>query len=363
MADRLISVDEFTSKRSHSKTGAVVKAFSAPPSWTADTRSPRFVMSSDTEDRDRDIVRQEGLDLTEFQRNPQALLFHSSRAFPIGKWSDVSKSLAGSVKTTEGTLNFLPEGADPDADRAARHVAFGTLRTVSIGFIPKTIRARERDADSFYSGYEILEATLLECSLVPIPSQPDALVKMAADDFVLARQLIEEVLDTYATTPDGLIVPRAEYERAYRSVTAAGAPRRKPKAVQPYDPDGDGDNDAQEALDLIEKAASHLAGAKNALSGSNDDHSEGDVPDADDDTGLPEGEPEPGGDTEWDRGRAATFLKMLKALFKPSPNKARTVEAPVAQAPVKASAEDIEAAMAAARAAVHRAEVTAARAD
>jgi len=250
MTDRLISVDEFTSKRSHSKTGGR-EGVQRTCVVDADTRSSRFVMSSDTEDRDRDIVRQEGLDLTEFQRNRRRCCFIRRAPSRSGNGRPVEKS--GSSCQNDGSkLNFLPEGADPDADRAARHVAFGTLRTVSIGFIPKTIRARERDADSFYSGYEISKRHCSNAARAD-PSQPDALVKMAADDFVLARQLIEEVLDTYAKTPDGLIVPRLEYERAYRSVTAAAAPRWKHKASSLMT-DGDGDNDAQEALDLIEKA-------------------------------------------------------------------------------------------------------------
>ena len=84
------SVDEFMSKRQATvgkTTGgqeAVFKGFVAPASYDPAKRAADFVMSSETVDRMGDIVRQEGLDLTRFLANPQGLLFHSSRTFPIG---------------------------------------------------------------------------------------------------------------------------------------------------------------------------------------------------------------------------------------------------------------------------------------
>lgn len=249
MPEKQVSVDEFLSKRSGATRGdTLLKVFKAPPSWSNDTRSARFTMSSDAPDRDKDIVHQDGLDTSTFMKNPQALLFHQSRGFPIGAWSNIGKGKAGAAKTTEGDLTFLPEGADPDADRAAKHVQFGTLRTVSIGFIPKSIRARERDPDCYYSGYDILEAELIECSLVPVPAQPDALVKSANGDMALARELVEEILDTYAKTPDGLLVPRAEYERAYKIVSS-----KAPKTV-----DMTVTVDAKDAIRDIEEAKTAL---------------------------------------------------------------------------------------------------------
>src|SRR3546814_8731244 len=50
---------------------AMVKGFKAPPSWNKDTRSARFIMSSESVDRYRDIVIQSGMDTAAFEKNPQ----------------------------------------------------------------------------------------------------------------------------------------------------------------------------------------------------------------------------------------------------------------------------------------------------
>lgn len=215
---RKASADEVQAKRKDhvrdSDRGLVmVKGFKSPPSWNKEARSAKFVMTSESIDRYQDIVVQAGLNIERFMENPQGLLFHNSRSWPCGLWSDVTKVLGGRPKRTEGVLNFLPEGTDEDADRAARHVAVGSIRTVSIGFKPNwdDIDYILDDDDDWTGGFRYNSSELLECSLVPIPAQPDALVKSAGGDMVLARSLIEEILDTYAKTPEGLLIPMDEY--------------------------------------------------------------------------------------------------------------------------------------------------------
>lgn len=219
MKTKRISKDEVISKRQgHIREGSrgpmMTKAFKSPPSWNPEKKSARFVMSSESIDRYRDSVVQAGLDITRFNENPQALLFHNSRSWPIGNWSDVQKLLNGRPKRTEGTLAFVPDGVDEDADRAARHVAVGTLRTVSIGFIPNwdEVEMILDDEEQWTGGFRYPESELIECSLVPVPAQPDALVKDAGGDWTLAKEIIEDILDNWAKTPEGLLMPRAEYE-------------------------------------------------------------------------------------------------------------------------------------------------------
>ena len=213
---------------------------STPATWNDETRSARFVMSTEQADRDKDIIRQAGLDLTEFLKNPVALFMHRSYHFPIGSWHNVSKAME-QVPRTEGDLVFTAEEVDPEADRAARHVRAGTLRAVSIGFRPKTLRARERDADEWWSGYEIIEAELYECSLVTVPANPAALAKSVRGDEELrfARDTIEEVLDRYGRDPaTRAVVSRQDFEKAYQIL-----PKRAPKGSTK------GDDEAWKACD------------------------------------------------------------------------------------------------------------------
>lgn len=212
------SADEVRAKRSQhvAERGAVavmVKGFKSPRSWNPEDRSANFVMSSESIDRYGDIIVQSGLDTDRFMENPIGLLFHNSRSWPCGNWSDVTKVLSGRPKRTEGKLTFLPEGTDEDADRAARHVAAGVLRTTSIGFAPdwEEVEFILDDDEDWTGGFRFNKSELLECSVVPIPAQPDALVKDAGGDHRLALDLVEYVLDNYAMTPEGLLLPMDEY--------------------------------------------------------------------------------------------------------------------------------------------------------
>ena len=213
-----VSADEAQTKRkaqTKSVAGglAVVKGLTSPRSWDDEKRSAKFTMTTEQVDRYGDIVGQAGMDITNFAANPQGLLFHNSRSWPVGQWSDITKVLSGRPKRTEGVLNFLPLGVDVDCDRAANHVKHGTIKTVSIGFIPDWDDVDAvLDENKDWIGFRFNKSELIECSLVPVPANPGALVKDARGDDVLARNLVEEVLDTWTRTPEGLLVPLKEYE-------------------------------------------------------------------------------------------------------------------------------------------------------
>ncbi|MBC7168321.1 HK97 family phage prohead protease [Phenylobacterium sp.] len=222
----MISIDEFLNDRKdYVKSGDVlVKAAKAPASWNEEARTARFVMSTEQEDRDRDIIMQAGLETDGFMKNPVAPFTHRSWDFPIGSWSNVEKMLSGRPKRTEGDLTVLPEGTDANADRVARHIAAGSIRACSIGFIPKAVERREVPEDKrdsyFYPGYIIHESELVECSPCLIPANPGAMAKAGADGDVIAREILEEVLDTWAKHPEtGLLIPRAEFEAAWKEAT------------------------------------------------------------------------------------------------------------------------------------------------
>lgn len=224
MADDLVSIDEFlNSRKGFVKSGDILMkaARQSPSSWNAESRTVRFVMSAEIEDRDKDIVHQAGLKLDEFLKNPIAFWAHMSRDFPVGKWSDLTQQLAGRPKRTEGVLNVVQEGGEPLADRLAFHLDQGTIRACSIGFIPKLVKRREQaqEADEWkWPGYDILEADLVECSPCGVPANPAALAKAAAAGDVHAREMIEDVLDNWAKHPEtGLLIPRSEFEAAAKA--------------------------------------------------------------------------------------------------------------------------------------------------
>jgi HK97 family phage major capsid protein/HK97 family phage prohead protease len=124
-----------------------------------------FVMSDESVDRMGDVIEQDGWRLDNFRRNPIALFGHSA-GFPIGTWSDVAVE-GGRLK---GRLDLMPAVSDRLREIQAA-VAAGVLRAVSVGFRP--IEAEPLEDKS--GGYRFTQQELVECSLVSVPANPNAL--------------------------------------------------------------------------------------------------------------------------------------------------------------------------------------------
>ena len=210
-----ISIDEYLSKRSLSvNDGIVYRAAKMPKTFDGGTRSAVFVMTDETTDSYGDTVRAKGADLTRFESNPICLLNHRSDLI-LGNWSDVQKK----PKRIEGRATLAAEGTAPHIDMAYGLLEQGILRAASIGFMPTKLERKLDDKGEPTWAYDILEWEMYECSIVAVPSNPAALAKSIKDGNTLARDFLEEVLDTYTKTAAGLIVPRSELEGAHKEAT------------------------------------------------------------------------------------------------------------------------------------------------
>ena len=136
-----------------------------------------FIISKEVVDRDGDILRASGCDLTNYLKNKVFLGFHNSRDFPLGKTEDIWIE-ADSVKAivyfpTVEELSTNPEQASEKAkltDFCYHCYKTGMLNAVSVGFIP--IEWIETD-----NGYDILKWELLEFSAVAVPANQDAIAQ------------------------------------------------------------------------------------------------------------------------------------------------------------------------------------------
>ncbi len=129
-----------------------------------------LVGSTETVDRDGDIVVPSGIDLKNFKRNPVILAGHNYRDPAIGK---------GVATKREGKLVFKvifpPEGDNPMADIYRKLYKGGFMRAGSIGFIPTEWSDTKDKKGAFIRTYS--KSELLEFSLVTVPSNPDAVVQ------------------------------------------------------------------------------------------------------------------------------------------------------------------------------------------
>ena len=152
-----------------------------------------FTISKEVVDRDGDILRASGCDLTNYLKNKVFLGFHNSRDFPLGKtediWIEADRVKAIVYFPTVEELSTNPEQASEKAkltDFCYHCYKTGMLNAVSVGFIP--IEWIETE-----NGFDILKWELLEFSAVAVPANQDAIaeaVKRFGDDF--AKKFITE---------------------------------------------------------------------------------------------------------------------------------------------------------------------------
>lgn len=136
-------------------------------------RKMMFTISTAAVDRDGDTIDPKGWDLTNYMKNPTVLWAHDYSQPPVGK--------AVSLKATETGLHaeveFLPKGTYPFADMIHDMCKDGFLNATSVGFRgQKYDKAKDREYGVDFKGQE-----LLEFSIVPVPSNPEALAQRGVD--------------------------------------------------------------------------------------------------------------------------------------------------------------------------------------
>ena len=133
----------------------------------------RFIMSTDHVDRDGDVITQSGWSLADFRKNPIALFGHSS-ANPIGTWTDVKVE---DGKLT-GLLKMAKAGTSQLVDEVRSLLEQRILRAVSVGFVVDKSEPLEEDGPA-WGPQRFLKQKLLECSVVSVPSNQQALMQRA----------------------------------------------------------------------------------------------------------------------------------------------------------------------------------------
>jgi len=157
-------------------------------------RNYEFTASTSTVDRDGEVIDAKGWDLKNFKKNPVIMYAHDYRSLPIGKAPKVWLT-GGKLKNT---VSFPPEGTYEFADIVERLVDTGYLKTESVGFIPDPDKIIEGDGKKTPKRtYKKQE--LLEISIVPVPSNPDAL-RNAIDNGVITTKEFDAI-----TKPEDII--------------------------------------------------------------------------------------------------------------------------------------------------------------
>jgi HK97 family phage prohead protease len=141
-----------------------------------------IVATNDT-DRHGETINIEGVDISNYKKNPIVLFSHNWHELPIGKATSIEKRDGQIV--AKGV--FAPESANPMAQKVRKMHDSGMIKTVSIGLFVEEFDRDER---------EIKESEMVEFSFVPIPANPEAMV-MAEEKGMEPKELIEDgLIDT-----------------------------------------------------------------------------------------------------------------------------------------------------------------------
>lgn len=133
-------------------------------------RSVEVVASTESLDSYGEIVAQNWR-LDRYKRNPVVLFAHNSRELPVGKAEDVRVEHGSLV----ARFVFATAEANPLAEHVWQSIRQGTLRGVSVGFMPNDVRYEKRDGKDVYV---LDDNELFEISMTPVPANPDGLAKM-----------------------------------------------------------------------------------------------------------------------------------------------------------------------------------------
>lgn len=161
-----------------------------------DSHSPVFeaIASTAALDRDREVLLPRGVMIDNFMKNPVMLHIHDYRQLPVGKVLEIG------VDKKEVSFKF--QFADTDTGRELRYLYDNDfMNAFSVGFYPRAAKmitdedgekvklpvADDTEETVDLSKYEtrpravIHKWELLEISPVPVPSNPEALLRRSAD--------------------------------------------------------------------------------------------------------------------------------------------------------------------------------------
>jgi len=149
----------------------------------AENRTVDFTISTEAIDSHRTVWKIDGWDLSAYRANPVVAYNHHA----LGP--DPDGIIGTSEVRVEGgqlVATLKLEEGNPTADKVLRKLQNGTLRGASIGAMPQKAsygdRSKGEDPEILY----FRKQTLLEWSIVSIPSNPEALKRSAGEEAFIA---------------------------------------------------------------------------------------------------------------------------------------------------------------------------------
>ena len=138
-----------------------------------------WTISTEHRDRDHDRIKVAGWELAHYRKNAVVMWGHNYKEPPIGRSIKTWKDHSGDYARLRMLKQFAPKDMNPFAHMVYRLTQGGYLNTASVGF--KALEAEpdpdlsEDELAKFPRALLFTKQQLLESSVVPIPSNPQAL--------------------------------------------------------------------------------------------------------------------------------------------------------------------------------------------
>lgn len=187
-----------------------------------------YVLSDASVGRDNHVIAANAWDLKNFLRNPVMPWAHDTSQPPIAKWVDIGSRGDKLI----GTAEYADFETYPFADTIFRLVKGGFLSAVSTGWIPREWKFSSDKSRP--GGVDFSKVELLECSQVPVPALPTALVTARSQgiDTGPIYEWAERMLDS----SDLAVLPRTELELLRKEAKMPAAARKNAAPLVPDAP-------------------------------------------------------------------------------------------------------------------------------
>ena len=169
----------------------------------AEDRTITFVASTGARDSAHTVLNQDNWDLTRFNANPIIGYQHEI----YGAWSagDVDFVIGKGHAYVEDKklmvdITFEPKDINPLAEKIYQKILFGSINSVSVGFLP--IGKGEEGPGEARETYYYAGQQLLEISVVNIPANPEATKKGEDSTAAELEELRKQGAPATDTAPD-----------------------------------------------------------------------------------------------------------------------------------------------------------------
>jgi len=180
-------------------------------------------VTTDSIDRDNEVMLPKGMDWSQWRKNPAVTFAHDYGSLPVGRGLWAKANEKGGMKGWQAKTQYTkrPEGHEGPwfPDSVWHMVNEGSLPGKSIGFIPTEMRPpaekeiKDRPKMAGVSRV-ITKATILEYAVAPVQSNPDAILVSVGKGLHVPDAVAKAL---------GLVIPDPVAPRKYRSVSALKA--------------------------------------------------------------------------------------------------------------------------------------------